>query len=339
MVSFLSTTEFAAPAATIAIIVALATTATTTTATTTTATTSTRAVFYSLSMAKITCFSEELVDIFFQNIDPLEPAGRDALKNCRLVSRQYRRIANSYAFRIFQITGTANKKENAFQSHTSFAANPANSNIISLVEELIVAGDSQQPSTSHRDYAVLDRTTLWNIIKNLYNMKSITLYRVQWSSVGEQCYLGTIEDPFLELLNKLPPKLFCFAIQEFFFCERRPQDPCSIVQLPTSFEAPTITELQVRDVDLDTWGQASVVYPWTFSRISIISPNRNTMGLFTSIYKVTHLEIWNIDDTNTITFITTMLRRSRKSLKILGLDIRMKDGGTSQLVTIILLQI
>lgn len=268
-------------------------------------------------------FPEELVDRVFQLVDPEEQEGREALKKCRLVSRQYRRIVHPYAFVVLQVTGMNGSSQNPFEQHARFSANPSHTVFTKYVKHLVFAGDGKEDCRDQWDHAIADWSMIWEVMRHLPALMKVTIYRTQLKTWLNRQYADEQDNHVLALLSTCTPALAEVTLQEVSFAIHS-----SILELPPILKAKSVQHLLVRDVNFVTWGQGIMLPVCTIPRLTFHKPNYLAVRCFRKLKGVVHLELWDVVDEEVAQVLFDgMVQGNKKTLRVLALDIEMYPSG------------
>ena len=270
-------------------------------------------------------FPEELVDRVFQLVDPEEQDGREALKRCRLVSRQYRRIVHPYAFIVIQVTGTGGSSANPFEKHARFSANPKNAIFTKRVAHLVFAGDGKKNCRDRWDYAIADWSMIWEVMRHLPALMKVTIYRIQLKTWSNPQFANEQVDFTLDLIPKYTPALAAVTMEEVSFAIRSPT-----LEFPPMLMAKSVEQLLVRNVNFATWGQGILLPRCTIPTLIFHKPDYVAIRYLRKITGITHLELWDvIDDEIPKVLFNNVVEDNRETLKVLVLGFEMNLSGAS----------
>ena len=269
-------------------------------------------------------FPEELLDRFLFELDPSEKDGRTALKTCRVVSRQFKRIVKPYVFRVVELQGEFSRRDCCFARYGQFAANPTNRHIATAVQELILTGGA-----SYREGG-LDWDQLFNIIRYCASLKILTLAQIHWTNWYvspyhhvHHAYLARTELP------RLLPHLSTIRFNRFQFWRKSLE--FRTARLPPVLLTPTVTSCILSELAIDDVHPRGIAtYTYHIPYVCIDAPSESTLRLLRDMEDVRHLEIWNIDDRSSEwdDCLSFLVEGNKQTLQTLVLDADFDTSGT-----------
>ena len=267
-------------------------------------------------------FSEELLDKIFAGIDCNDKAGRLSLRTCRFVSHKFKRVVHPYAFRVVNLNAVSQDQSSPFSLFSRFASDPANSSVAAAVQKLFITGYNTLDSDMAGRPAVLSWSILWSMIQYLPALREITIKGVPWDLEADTADAEKTNHEAQHVLPSILPHLYRLNLDGFAFAipmhSSYPTLPTSC--LPTVLYSPSITELHIRHSNFFPWSRP-LHRPWSCGKIAVDDPQEDFMQALRDVEHITHLELWDLFDSQYTYILMDVVEKNKHTLKALLLDI------------------